>query len=187
MHQNILLSPDLTFPFSHSSRLLKTLQFYVFLSYEENRKQKRRFFPVMLLCKSSPTCVACSPKEVCNHWVWGKFFRRCIFLQLLLVSSFKIFLWQNNSHVCLVSEAATWKCCDCQEVLFKSLRNSFQNENRSFAFTQRLQILFACPKGIVLCPINRNTTLSSTFCVMLYIMCYICIVLYVLYFVFCDC
>lgn len=114
---------DLTFPFSHSSRLLKTIQFHVFLSYEENRKQKRRFFPVMLLYKSSPTCVACSSKEVCNHWVWGEFFRNCVFLQLSLVSSFKIFLWQNYLPLSLVSEAAIWKCSDCQEVSLKSLRN----------------------------------------------------------------
>lgn len=123
MHQNIYFPPDLAFPFSHSSRLLKTMQFSVFLSYEENRKQKRRFFPVMLFCKSSPMCVACSSKEVCNHWVWGNVFRGFISLQLLLVSSFKIFLWQNYSHLSLVSEAATCKCSDCQEVLLEWLRN----------------------------------------------------------------
>lgn len=134
--------------------------------------KKGVFFLLKLLCKASPIWVACSPEEDCSHWVWDtEVFLDAgdiwfSLLMLLLVSSFKIFLWQNYWYLSLVSEVSICKCSDSKEVLSLSgisinaqelilLRMKMLWSHIAFAY------IFAYPSGIVLYLINRNTTLSS--------------------------
>lgn len=136
MHQkNILLPIWPKLPFPSSKQINENYQVFCVPELWGIQEAKKEFFPVELLCKASPIWVACSPEEDCSHWVWDtEVFLDAgdiwfSLLMLLLVSSFKIFLWQNYWYLSLVSEVSICKCSDCQEVLSLSGINSSQDED----------------------------------------------------------